>query len=173
MRALLVAIALGFAVLLSVPIVSAHAAGSPPITSSGTIELYPVNENNSTYHANITNLGIPPGPGDTLRFSWSANAGLGPKIHFDIHSHSGPSNYTEYYSIVLAVRDDDSWVVPRADVYMVLWENPNPAFVNVTYNFQLLAPSPDLTVFIAFPVILGVVVFLLWVARRRPPRPKS
>src|SRR5881396_289814 len=165
------AIAIALALLLAAPVASAHAAGSPPITQSGSIELYPADSNNSTYHANITNLGIPPGPGDTLRFSWSANAGEGPAIHFEIHSHSGPNNYTEYYSIPLAVRDDDSWTVPAADTYMVLWSNPSTKFVNVTYNFTLLAPPPDLTVFVVFPVILGVIVLLLWVARKRPRRP--
>src|SRR5438552_2415032 len=134
---------LGLLLLLATPAVSAHAAGSPPITQNGVIELAPVaNQTGSAYHANITNLGIPPGPGDTLRFSWSANAGDGPAIHFEIHSHSGPNNYTEYYSIPLAVRDDDSWTVPAADTYMVLWSNPSTKFVNVTYNFTLLGPPP-------------------------------
>ena len=174
MRATLLAILLGALLLLAAPPAGAHAAGSPPITQNGTIELSPVtNQTGSAYHANITNLGIPPGPGDTLRFSWSANAGAGPAIHFEIHSHSGPSGYTEYYSIPLAIRDDDSWSVPAADTYMVLWSNPSPKFVNVTYTFTLLPPSPDLTVFVVFPVILGVIVLLLWVARRRPRRPAS
>jgi len=171
-RSALLAIVVGLLLLLATPAASAHAAGSPPITQNGVIELAPVaNQTGSAYHANITNLGIPPGPGDTLRFSWSANAGDGPAIHFEIHSHSGPNNYTEYYSIPLAVRDDDSWTVPAADTYMVLWSNPSTKFVNVTYNFTLLAPPPDLTVFVVFPVILGVIVLLLWVARRRPHRP--
>src|SRR5437764_14970871 len=108
-RSALLAIVVGLLLLLATPAASAHAAGSPPITQNGVIELAPVaNQTGSAYHANITNLGIPPGPGDTLRFSWSANAGDGPAIHFEIHSHSGPNNYTEYYSISLAVRDDDS-----------------------------------------------------------------
>src|SRR5213076_714909 len=94
-----------------------------------------------------------------------------PAVHFEIHYHSGPYNYTEYYSIPLALRDDDSWTVPTADTYMVLWSNPSTKFVNVTYNFTLLAPPPDLTVFVVFPVILGVIVLLLWVARKRPHRP--
>lgn len=170
MRPLVAFLALGL-VLLVAPTASAHAPGSPPITQSGTIELYPANQSNSTYHANITNLGIPPGPGDTLRFSWSANAGQGPAIHFEIHSHSGSSGYKEYYGVPLAVRVDDSWTVPGSDVYMVLWQNPSSMDVNVTYTFQLLPPSPDLTVFVVFPVILAVIVLLLWVARRRPRRP--
>src|SRR2546422_5814630 len=118
MRRLAVAIVITLGLLLAVPTASAHAAGSPPITQSGSIELYPANASNSTYHSNITNLGIPPGAGDTLRLSWSANAGEGPAIHFEIHSHSGPSGYKEYYSVPLAVRVDDSWTVPGPDVYM-------------------------------------------------------
>ena len=172
MRSALPSMVLGLLLLLATPTASAHAVGSPPITQSGVIELAPVtNQTGSAYHANITNLGIPPGPGDTLRFSWSANAGDGPAIHFEIHSHSGPYNYTEYYSIPLALRDDDSWTVPTADTYMVLWSNPSTKFVNVTYNFTLLAPPPDLTVFVVFPIILGVIVLLLWVARKWPHRP--
>src|SRR6266550_855878 len=93
MRSALPAMVLGLLLLLATPAASAHAAGSPPITQSGVIELAPVtNQTGSAYHANITNLGIPPGPGDTLRFSWSANAGDGPAIHFEIHSHSEPNN---------------------------------------------------------------------------------
>ncbi|TMA08702.1 MAG: hypothetical protein E6J94_02005, partial [Methanobacteriota archaeon] len=83
MRSALLAIVVGLLLLLATPAASAHAAGSPPITQNGVIELAPVaNQTGSAYHANITNLGIPPGPGDTLRFSWSANAGDGPAIHF-------------------------------------------------------------------------------------------
>src|SRR5207247_10656551 len=55
---------------------------------------------------------------------------------------------------------------------MVQWSNPSTKFVNVTYNFTLLAPPPDLTVFVLFPVILGVIVLLMWVARKRPHRPR-
>jgi hypothetical protein len=56
---------------------------------------------------------------------------------------------------------------------MVLWQNPSTTAVNVTYTFQLMPPPLDLTVFAVFPVILGVVVLLLWVAHRRPPRPET
>src|SRR5947208_2477725 len=82
MRSALLAMVLGLLLLLATPAASAHAAGSPPITQSGVIELAPV-----------------------------------------------------------------------------------------TNNFTLLAPPPDLTVFVVFPIILGVIVLLLWVARKRPHRP--
>lgn len=54
----------------------------------------------------------------------------------------------------------------------VLWDNPSPSNVNVTYAFELFAP-PDLTVLFVFPVILGVIVLLLWISRRKPHRPGS
>jgi hypothetical protein len=171
MRRLLLGIALSFVLFVASTPASAHAAGSPPITQSGSITLT-AGGPNSTFHANITNLGIPPGPGDTLRFSWSANAGRGPAVHFEIHSHSSAGGYKEYYSVPLAARDAGNWTVPGPDVYMVLWQNPSTTAVNVTYNFQLMPPPLDLTVFAVFPVILGVVVLLLWVAHRRPRPPK-
>jgi hypothetical protein len=169
MRRGLLGLVLGLLLVASAP-ASAHAAGSPPISQSGTIQLS-AGGLNSTYHANITNLGIPPGPGDTLRFSWTANAGRGPAIHFEIHSHVAPSGYKEYYSVPLASRDAGNWTVPAPDVYMVMWQNPTSTIVNVTYTFLLMPPPLDLTVFAVFPVILGVVVLLLWVAHRRPRPP--
>ena len=172
MRRALFALVFGLLVVLAATPVSAHAAGSPPISQSGTIVLSAVSGANSTYHANITNLGIPPGAGDTLRFSWSANAGRGPAIHFEIHSHAGAGGYKEYYSVPLADRDAGNWTVPGPDVYMVLWQNPSAVTVNVTYAFLLMPPPLDLTVFAVFPVILGAVVLLLWVAHRRPRPPK-
>lgn len=168
MRGHRLGIALGFAVLLTSASAVAHAPGSPPITETGSFDLLPAGQNNSTYHAYIASLGIPPGPGDTLRFSWSANAGQGPAIYFEIHSHPNPSGYVRYYN-TLADRAEDSWAIPSADGYMVLWDNPNSATVNVTYTFQLFAP-PDLTVLVVFPVILVVIVLLLWTSRRRTGR---
>ncbi len=109
MRRLGVAIALGLALCLAAPTVSAHSPGSPPITASGSFVLGRASGNNS--------------------------AGTGP--------------------------------------YMVFWDNPNNISENVAYSFVLLPPSPDLTVFVVFPVILAVIVLLLWAARRRPKRPAS
>src|SRR5437870_8373684 len=178
MRRLGVAIALGLALCLAAPRVSAHSPGSPPITASGSFVLGRASGNNASFHAYISTLGIPPGPGDTLRFSWSANSGIGPAISFNIHSHLANSTNTSltygttYYQAV-ADRIDDSWVVTGSGPYMVFWDNPNTVTENVSYSFVLLPPSPDLTVFIVFPVILAVVVLLLWVARRRPRSPPS
>jgi len=72
----------------------------------------------------------------------------------------------------MADRVDDSWVVTGPGPFMVFWDNPNDVSERVSYSFVLLPPSPDLTVFVVFPVILAVVVLLLWVARRRPRRPE-
>jgi hypothetical protein len=178
MRRLAVAAAIAMVVLLAVPTANAHAPGSPPITANGSFVLGKVSGNNSSYHAYIAALGIPPGPGDTLKFSWSANSGIGPAIAFNIHSHPANSTNnsmayaTTYYNAV-ADRVDDQWVVAGTGPYMVFWDNPNDVKESVSYSFVLLPPSPDLTVFVVFPVILAVVVLLLWVARRRPHRPSS
>jgi hypothetical protein len=176
MRRLALAMAIAIVFLLAGPPASAHAPGSPPITANGSFVLGKVSGNNSSFHAYIATLGIPPGAGDTLKFSWSANSGIGPAIAFNIHSH--PANTTNnsmayattYYNAV-AVRVDDQWVVTGTGPYMVFWDNPNDVRENVSYSFVLLPPAPDLTVFVVFPVILAVVVLLLWVARRRPHRP--
>ncbi|MGI0150290.1 MAG: hypothetical protein ACREDF_12275 [Thermoplasmata archaeon] len=170
MRGHVFGFALGLALLAASLNASAHAPGSPTITESGSFLLYPAGHDNSSYHANITSLGIPPGPGDTLRFSWSTNGGQGPAIYFEIHAHPNTTGYVRYYN-TLADRADDSWSVPDSDPYMVLWNNPSPAAVNVTYTFQLFAP-PDLSVLVVFPVILGVIVLLLVISRRRPRRPE-
>jgi len=173
MRFSVVGLGLAFAILLTATTASAHAAGSPPISVSGSFALAPENHPNATYHAYLASLGIPPGAGDTLRFSWSANGGTGSPIYFDIHTHPGNTNTssTVLYS-KMAVRDDDSWAVPGSDLYMLLWSNPNPSWANVSYSFVLLAPPPDLTVLAVFPIILAAFVFLLWVSRRRSGRTK-
>ena len=178
MRRLGVVIALGLALCLAASTVSAHSPGSPPITASGSFVLGRASGNNASFHAYISTLGIPPGPGDTLRFSWSANGGVGPAIDFNIHSHPANGtnislNYATMYYDARADRVDDSWVVAGTGPYMVFWDNPNNVSETVAYSFVLLPPSPDLTVFVVFPVILAVIVLLLWAARRRPKRPPS
>src|SRR2546423_2056574 len=130
MRRLGVVIALGLALCLAAPTVSAHSPGSPPITASGSFVLGRASGTNASFHAYIATLGIPPGPGDTLRFSWSANSGVGPAIDFNIHSHPANSTNTSltygttYYQAV-ADRIDDSWVVTRFGPYMAFWDNPD------------------------------------------------
>jgi len=171
MRGRLVGMALALVILLASGSARAHAPGSPPITQSGLVLLSPQGQDDSTYEATMEGLGVPPGPGDTLRFSWSSNAGQGPAIYFEIHSHPNSLGYVRYYN-TQADRAEDSWAIPSADGYMVMWDNPNSATVNVTYTFQLFAP-PDLTVLAVLPVILAVIVLLLWISRRRPSRPRE
>src|SRR5256886_17380076 len=86
MPRLAVALALGLALSLVAPIASAHSPGSPPITASGSFLLGEAHGTNSSFHAYIATLGIPPGPGDTLRFSWSANGGAGTPLLIFIHT---------------------------------------------------------------------------------------
>jgi hypothetical protein len=164
-RGTVLAFVLGLSLLATAPTASAHLAGAPPITRSGSIGLTAKGTNNSTYHGYIANLGIPPGPGDTLRFSWSANEGVGPTLYFEIHAHPNTTGYVRYYS-ALAARVDDAWSVPGPGDYMVWWDNPNSVGVNVTYTFELLA-MPDLTPLLAFPAALGGLVLAIWVDRRR------
>ncbi len=177
MRRLAAVIALGLTLLFVAPTASAHAPGTPPITASGSFVLGKATGNNASFHAYISTLGISPGPGDTLRFSWSANSGIGLAISFNIHSHPANSTntslaYATTYYHAMADRVDDSWVVTGPGPFMVSWDNPNNVSESVSYSFVLLPPSPDLTVFVVFPVILAVIVLLLWVARRRPRRPQ-
>src|SRR2546430_8563976 len=93
MPRLAVALALGLALSLVAPIASAHSPGSPPITASGSFLLGEAHGTNSSFHAYIATLGIPPGPGDTLRFSWSANGGGGPPL--SVHIHPPPPHSTK------------------------------------------------------------------------------
>src|SRR5437879_10573469 len=155
----------GLGLFLAAPRVSAHSPGSPPITASGSFLLGRAHGTNSSFHAYISALGIPPGPGDTLRFSWSANGGTGPPISFNIHSHPANStntslNYSTTYYNAIADRVDDSWVVGGSGPYMIFWDNPNNVSETVSYSFVLLTPSPDLKVFDVFAVILSGVVML-------------
>jgi hypothetical protein len=156
------------ATFLASGVASAHAPGSPPITQSGSFELGPDGQANATFHVFLTDLGIPPDRGDTLQVSWSANAGLGPAIAFDIHAHRDAAEDVLYQAS--AIRVDDSWVVPATEAYMVRWSNPNPERVNVTYRLQLIAPV-DLSALIVINVIVAAIVLLLVVSRRRPRPP--
>src|SRR6266550_7460889 len=136
-------IALGLTLLFVASTASAHAPGSPPISASGSFVLGKATGNNASFHAYISTLGITPGPGDTLRFSWSANSGIGPAIVFNIHSHPANStnislNYATTYYNARADRVDDSWVVAGTGPYMVFWDNPNNISENVAYSFVLL-----------------------------------
>src|SRR5256886_16868780 len=136
MRRLGVLIRTGLALCPAAPTVSAHSPGSPPITASGSFVLGRASGTNASFHAYIATLGIPPGPADTLRFSWSANSGVGPAIDFNIHSHPANSTHTSltyattHYQAI-ADRVDDSWVVAGPGPYLVLWDNPSNGIAHV------------------------------------------
>jgi hypothetical protein len=151
--------------------VAAHPTGSGIIRASGTILLTPAGTPNATFHGYLRDLGIPPGPGDELRFSWSANAGLGPAVFFEIHSHPD-DGYERYYKIT-AARCDASWSVPGEGDFMVLWTNPDAAEANVSYVFQLLPPPPDLSILALFAIVPVVAIaWVVWSRRRDAQRPK-
>src|SRR2546430_13404772 len=139
MRRLAGVIALGLTLLFVASTASAHAPGSPPISASGSFVLGKATGNNASFHAYISTLGIPPGPGDTLRFSWSANSGIGPAISFNIHSHLANSTNTsltygttDYQAV--ADRIDDSCVVTGSGPYMGFCDNPNTVSDDVSFS---------------------------------------
>jgi len=121
---------------LFAPTVSAHGAGSGTVSKSGSFVLTPDDTSNASFHADLSTLGLPIGPGDILIWSWSANGAMGPPIGFDIHSHVGGS--IEYVNVT-ADRANNSWNVPGSSDYMVYWTNPESE--NVTYAFQLISAS--------------------------------
>lgn len=168
---LVVGLLLALALASSGPSARSHAPGSPPITASGSFELQPDGTPDATYHAYLSDLGVPPDPGDTLRFSWSANNGLGPAVYFEIHAHPDAASWVTHYDVT-AVRIDDSWNVPESSGLMVLWSNPNDEVMNVTYAFSLLAP-PDLTVLLVFPAAIAVIAVLFWIHRRQDRGPRG
>ena len=76
--------------------------------------LTPDDTSNASFHAYLSTLGLPIGPGDILIWSWSANGAMGPPIGFDIHSHVGGS--IEYVNVT-ADRANNSWNVPGSSDY--------------------------------------------------------
>jgi len=93
------------------------------VSTNGKFVLTPAGTSNYTFHAYLSTLGLPIGPGDVLVWSWTANAAAGPPIAFDIHSHIG--GYAEYYNTT-ADRANNSWNVPGSSDYAVQYE-PEPA----------------------------------------------
>ncbi|HKW43756.1 MAG TPA: hypothetical protein VJP06_06175 [Thermoplasmata archaeon] len=166
MRALVVGMLLLLCGLILMPVGSAHGPGSTVVSTNGSVLLGPRTANNSTFHGYLANLGLPIGPGDTLKFAWSVDGGAGPAVYFEIHAHPGNSGYVRYVS-GLNVTEAGSWSVPGSDSYMVLWQNPNDVEVNVTYGFQLYPPPPDLTVLYVFPAALGAFAVIVFFAYRR------
>jgi hypothetical protein len=167
--ALILALLLGASALA--PPASAHAAGSGIVTQNGSFVLLPHAPNtttNNTFHAYISTLGLPIGPGDVLVWAWSANGAEGPPIYFEIHRHV--PNYTVYLEVT-ADRANDSWNVPGADPYMVYWVNLNAVSENVTYSFQLIPPPLNLwPLYLLLVAPLAMIGALVWYARRKKKR---
>lgn len=161
MRALLVGLSVAVAMTLVATPASAHGAGAGTIYANGTIALTPDGTLNFSFHAYLSSLGLPIGPGDTLKFAWSSNAGRGPSVYFEIHSHPASTGYIRFYNIT-AKQDNDTWAVPGSDAYMVYWENDNSVRVNVTYAFGLVPPPIDFLPFAVLAIAVGAAVILLW-----------
>src|SRR5436309_14026697 len=60
------------------PSVAPHGPGSSIVSTNGKFVLTPGGTANATFHAYLSTLGLPIGPGDVLVWSWSANAAMGP-----------------------------------------------------------------------------------------------
>lgn len=153
---------------------SAHGAGSGTLTAQGAFVLTPPGTLNNTFHAYLSSLGLPIGPGDTLSFLWTSDGGVGPVLHFEIHSHALPSGYVIFYSMNTSFASD-SWSVPGSDAYMVYWVNPNNESANVTYTFNLIAPPANpLTALIWIVPLVAVSVWVLpKILREVTKRPRS
>lgn len=138
------------------------------MSTNGKFVLTPEGTTNATFHAYLSTLCLPIGPGDVLVWSWSANAASGPPIQFDIHSHVG--GYLEYYNST-ADRANNSWPVPGSSDYAVLWTNPNTMPENVTYAFQLIPPVLDLwPLYLLLVSPLVMIGGLVWYSRRKKRR---
>ncbi len=161
---------LGLVVILAAVVVAtpaaAHGAGSAVIYANGSFRFTPVGSPNYTFHAYLSSLGLPIGPGDTLRFSWMSNGGSGPPVYFEIHSHPLDIGYVQYYNRTADV-DNDSWAVPGSDAYMVYWVNEHPVNLTVTYAFALLPPPLPLWPFAAVGALVGATIVGLWILSRR------
>jgi len=119
----------------------------------------------ASFHAYLSTLGLPIGPGDVLIWSWSANAATGPPIAFDFHSHVG--GYVEYVNVT-ADRANNSWNVPGSSDYMVYWTNPNTESENVTYAFRLIPPPVELwPLYLLLVAPLVMIGALIWYSRRK------
>jgi len=153
------------------PTAAAHGPGSGIVSTSGKFVLTPEGTSNYTFHAYLSTLGLPIGPGDVLVWSWSANSASGPPIEFDIHSHIG--GYLEYFNTT-ADRANNSWNVPGSSDYAVQWTNPNTLSENVTYAFQLIPPPLDVwPLYLLLVAPLLMIGALVWYSRRKEKPSKA
>jgi hypothetical protein len=122
---------------------------------------------------NLTSFGLPIGPNDTLEIHFTVNAGRGPPVNFEIHTHGGVTGYLRFFN-ASGANFTGSWKVPWNDSYMVWFVNPSPIPVNVTYSFVLFAPPNDLTPLIIFPLAIGGAVgWFLWLRAGRDAQPQA
>ncbi len=142
--------------------------GAGSVSVRGSFLLSPMGTANDTFHVFLSDLGLPIGAGDTLRFAWQANNGSGPgaDVYFEIHAHPATAGYVSYYSKT-AWYDSGSWGIPGPGAFMVYWENQNPVEVTVSYTFDLFPPL-DLT-FLLVGVAIGVPIIALhwWFSREK------
>ena len=164
------------------PAAEGHGGGSAVISARGSFLLSPAGALNDTFHAFLSDIGLPIGAGDVLRFSWRSNNGSGPQIYFEIHAHPATAGYVQYYNTT-ARSANGTWSVPGQEPYMVYWQNPNPDLANVSYEFADIPPPIDLWIAVLVSLtpammVPAVIVVAWWRARRkkrrtRPPRELS
>jgi len=148
-------------------------AGERHGSKSGNFVLSEAGTMNTSFHAYLSTLGLPIGPGDVLVWSWSANSAIGPPIYFEIHAHPQALGYVEYVSVT-ADAANSSWKIPGSDAYMVYWANSNAQSENVTYSFQLIPPLLDLwPLYLLLVAPLGMTGALIWCSRRKKRRSKA
>ena len=169
-KVLLVGINAAFAVLASAEVVAAHggggSGGSGVVTAMGSFTLKPAGSQNDSFHAFLSSLRLPIGPGDILLYSWTANDGRGPPVYFEIHAHPATAGYVRFYNATSSY-DRGSWSVPGSDTYMVYWKNPNAIVANVSYTFDLIPPPPEIWPLFLFPIAMGAIPLVWWLATRK------
>lgn len=167
----LVALALLANLSVAAPPASAHLPGAAPLFQSGNLTLAPALSPNSTLHAFMDQIGLPPSVGDRLQIDFDVNNGTGPPVLFEIHTHAGPTGYRVYYNKT-ASSLRDNWTVPGNASFMIYFENPHNISVFLSYSFVLLAPPPDTSLLLfLFAAIGGLALgwFFFVRAGLRPP----
>jgi hypothetical protein len=139
------------------------------VGNSGTFELTPAATNNSSLHDFLSAFELPISVGDTLQFGWSVNGGAGPPIEFEIHSHGGVQGYVRYYNRSAASLND-TFLIPQDTSLMVWFKNPWNLTLNITYDFVLFAPPPDVAPYVLLMAItVGAAIGWMWWVRTGQP----
>ncbi|MFQ6013543.1 MAG: hypothetical protein ACE5LS_07870 [Thermoplasmata archaeon] len=161
MRVLTGAAALLVLVLLVPAGAQAHASGSGTIAVAGDFILTPAGTLTDSFHAFLSDMGLPAHAGDTLRYWWSVNNGSGGAVYFEIHDHAPPAGYRIHYSYT-GLTETGEWPVPGAEDYMIFWQNPDADPIYVAYSFSLLAGAVDYTPTIITVLAIGGFFGALW-----------